>query len=105
MIVAVLAVAAAVAIGATFGWKFVFAPLLGFAVFRFATANLRAMVNDGRAQAAAEAPQPRPATADERVHYWCEECGVEVVLVIHGSGQPPRHCGSKMHERAEVLRN
>jgi DNA-directed RNA polymerase subunit RPC12/RpoP len=42
---------------------------------------------------------------DERVLYWCEECGTEVMLVIRGSGTPPRHCGTKMHERAELLSN
>ena len=46
-----------------------------------------------------------PVTGDERVLYWCEECGTELVLLVRGSGDPPRHCMAKMHERAELLSN
>jgi hypothetical protein len=94
-----------VVIGVALGWKWVLAPLLGYAVFRWSLAMLRSMVADGRAVAAAENPQPRPASLDERVLYWCEECGAELVLIIHGSGKAPRHCGTGMHERAELLSN
>jgi hypothetical protein len=92
-------------VGLTWEWKYVFAPLLGFALYRWATAMLRAMVHDGRARIDADEQQPRPVEADERVLYWCEECGTELLLVVRGSGDPPKHCMERMHERAELLSN
>lgn len=105
MIRLAVALAIAVPVGVVFGWRWVFAPLLGWAIYRWATGSLRAMVTDGRAIAAAEDTGPTPVVGDERILYWCEECGTEVMLVIRGSGMPPRHCGTKMHERAELLSN
>lgn len=95
----------ALVVGLSFGWKYVFAPLLGAGIFLWALAMLRSMVNDGRARVDADQQQPRPVTGAERVVYWCEECGTELVLVVEGSGTPPRHCGGRMHERAELLSN
>ena len=95
----------ALVVGLIFGFRWVFAPLLGWAVYAWATSSLRAMVYDGRAEAAAADEGPTPVLGDERILYWCEECGTEVMLVIRGSGTPPRHCGTKMHERAELLSN
>lgn len=95
----------ALVVGLSFGWKYVFAPLLGAAIFLWALAMLRSMVHDGRARVDAEQQSPRPVTGAERVVYWCEECGTELVLVVEGSGVAPRHCGSRMHERAELLSN
>lgn len=95
----------AIVIGLSFGWKWVLAPLLGFAIYRWCTGMLRAMVHDGQARVGADEQQPRPVARDERVLYWCEECGTEVVLLVRGSGKAPRHCGSAMHERAELLSN
>ena len=95
----------AVVVGQAFGWKYVLAPMLGLLIYRWATSTLRAMVTDGRARVEADLQQPRPATGDERVLYWCEECGTELVLLVHGSGAAPRHCAATMHERAELLSN
>lgn len=95
----------AVVVGLTFGWKYVLAPMLGYAIFRWATGTLRSMVNDGRARVGADEQQPRPVAGDERVIYWCEECGTELVLFVRGSGAAPRHCAATMHERAELLSN
>jgi hypothetical protein len=105
ILLAIPAIVAAVLIGVAFGWKFVFAPLLGLLIFRVATANLRAMVTDGRARIGADEQQPQEVAPDERVLYWCEECGTELVLLVRGSGAAPRHCGAGMHERAELLSN
>lgn len=93
----------AVVVGLSFDWKYVLAPLLGAAIFLWALAMLRSMVNDGRARVDADEQQPHPVTGAERVLYWCEECGTELVLVVRGSGTAPRHCGGRMHERAELL--
>ena len=71
----------AMIVGMVFGWRWVFAPLLGWTVYAWATSSLRAMVHDGRAVAAAEDAGPTPVLGDERVLYWCEECGTEVLLV------------------------
>lgn len=105
IVFAILFVIVATIIGSAFGWRFVFAPLLGLLIFRWATATLRAMVHDGQAHVTAEEQQPTVVAVDERVLYWCEECGTEVVLVVRGSGAAPRHCAAPMHERAELLRS
>lgn len=105
LLLMVLAVLTAAVVGLSFGWKYVFAPLLGAGIFLWALAMLRSMVNDGRARVDADQQQPRPVEGAERVVYWCEECGTELVLVVEGSGTAPRHCGGRMHERAELLSN
>lgn len=103
LLLAIPMVLAAVVVGLTFGWKWVLAPLLGIAIYRWATGTLRAMVHDGQARVGADEQQPQLVAPDERVLYWCEECGTELVLVVRGSGKAPRHCGGGMHERAELL--
>ena len=105
MLLLIPAVLVAVVVGLSAGWQWVFAPLLGFGIFRWCLGMLRGMVHDGRARVEAEVQQPRPVTGDERVLYWCEECGTELVLLVRGSGTPPRHCATRMHERAELLSN
>ncbi|HKJ57044.1 MAG TPA: hypothetical protein VJ978_13775 [Nitriliruptoraceae bacterium] len=100
-----LAAALAVAgiVGTQFGWKWVLAPLLGYAFIRWSIGSLRAMTADGRATAHLDAPQPRPVRRSERVLYWCEDCGTELLLVVRGTGKPPRHCATAMHEREELV--
>ena len=79
--------------------KWVIAPLLGLFVYKVGTASLRSMAARPNQPAAAE-----PVVgADERTLYWCEQCGTELLLVIRGSGLPPRHCGERMHARVEQL--
>lgn len=99
-----LAVAGLVAlVGATTEWRYVLAPLLAYAIIRWAFATFRSMVHDGAAMGAASGEPPAPVTDDERTLYWCEECGTEVLLLVRGSGTPLRHCGTRMHERTEIL--
>ena len=77
--------------------KWALAPLLGLFVYKVGTASLRSM-------AARSTAPSSPARVDEegtRTLYWCEQCGTELLLVIRGSGLPPRHCGERMHERRE----
>ena len=97
------AAAAAVLVGTNAGWKWVFAPLLGWAIMRWSFATFRSMVHDGAAAGAPSGDEPTPVGADERTLYWCEECGTEVLLLVRGSGTPLRHCGTRMHERTEIL--
>ncbi len=96
-------VALAVLVGANLGWKWILAPLLGLVMIRWAFATFRSMLHDGAAMGAAGGDAPEPVGADERTLYWCEECGTEVLLLVRGTGTPLRHCGTRMHERTEIL--
>lgn len=98
-----LAAAVAVVIGNTFGWKWILAPLLSYAMIRWAFATLRSMVHGGQGLAAGEDDGPAPVSADERTLFWCEECGTEVLLLVRGTSRAPSHCGQRMHERTEIL--
>jgi DNA-directed RNA polymerase subunit RPC12/RpoP len=96
------AVAVALVVGTQFGWRWVFAPLLGIAIWVWMRATMRSFLTGGQTGVSAT-DEPQPLSADERVLYWCEECGTEVVLLVRGSGIAPRHCATKMHERSEIL--
>lgn len=95
-----LVVLLAVVVGTLAGWKWVLAPLLGAAFIHFGISSLRSMVRDGEAPAG-----PPEVVAGARTMYHCEECGTEVLLVVRGSAEAPRHCGTRMRERTEVARN
>ena len=99
-IASVVVVALAVFVGVAWGWKWVLAPLLGLAILAWSRAMLRGMVHGGQSSLDVE---PVAVTGDERTLYWCEECGTELLLTIRGTSAPPRHCGSSMHERVELL--
>ena len=103
---AVVAVVLAVAglIGVNFGWRWVFAPVLGYAVFRWLMGSLRSLVHDAKNLESQEA-DPTPVSGDERTLFWCEECGTEVLLLVRGTSRATSHCGQRMHERTEILRN
>lgn len=94
--------AVAVVVGMELGWRYVFAPLLGWAFIAWAFASLRSMAGGGTPAASEGENEPRPVRARERVLYWCEECGTELLLLVRGSGVNPRHCGTKMHQREEI---
>jgi hypothetical protein len=96
-----LAIAMAVAVGSTFGWRWVFAPLLAYALLRWSLASLRVLVTDGR-HGGASGDAPAPVGPDERTLFWCEECGTEVLLLVRGTARAPSHCGQRMHERTEI---
>ena len=104
LLLAALVAAALVATGVVEA-KFVLAPLLGLAIWTWARATLRSFTRGAHGVGeivTSDDPQPvldRP----ERTLYWCEECGTELVLVVRGSGTPPRHCGTRMHERHELV--
>jgi hypothetical protein len=93
----------AVLVGVNFGWRWVFAPLLAYALLTWSIASLRVLVTDGRGAAGGGDDEPVPVNADERTLFWCEECGTEVLLLVRGTPRAPSHCGQRMHERTEIL--
>lgn len=81
---------------------YLFAPLLSIAILRFGFGSLRSLQ-----AGAAHIPDGDPEPVDqatERITYWCAGCGAEVLLLIRGTESPPRHCGERMRERIELLR-
>jgi DNA-directed RNA polymerase subunit RPC12/RpoP len=81
---------------------YVFAPLLAIAILRFGLGSLRSLQ-----MGAAHIPDGDPEPVDhsvERVTYWCAGCGAEVLLLVRGTESAPRHCGERMRERIELLR-
>lgn len=82
---------------------YVFAPLLGLAILWIGLGSLRSLQ-----AGAAHVPSGPPESVDptvERTTYRCAGCGAEVLLLVRGTDMPPRHCGERMHERVEVLRD
>jgi hypothetical protein len=101
MILLLLPVAAiAVAVGTLFGWRWVLAPLLGWAILTWLLGSLRALVHAGR-MGVGEPVDPHDVE-DGRTLFWCEECGTEVLLLVRGTDRAPSHCGQRMHERTEL---
>lgn len=82
---------------------YVFAPLLGLAIWRVGLASFMSLQGG-----AGHIPEGEPEVVDTRVErttYWCGGCGAEVLLLVRGTATPPRHCGERMHERTEVARD
>ncbi len=99
------AVIVGVFVGVTFGWQWVLAPLLGWAMLTWLIASLRVLVSDGQGHGddAVGDDDATPISGNERTLFWCEECGTEVMLVVRGTPRAPSHCGQRMHERTEIL--
>lgn len=96
---AVLVAVALWAVGVVEG-AYVFAPLLGLAIWRVGTASFASLRNG-----AAHIPDGPPEPLDTRSHrvvYACGGCGAEVLLLVRGTETPPRHCGEKMSEHRET---
>ncbi len=81
---------------------YVFAPVMGYAIFRVGQASFSSL-----REGASYIPDGPPVPVDparERIIYWCAGCGAEVLLLVRGTESAPRHCGEKMTERAEIAR-
>lgn len=105
-VIALVVIVVAVLVGALTEWRYVLAPLLGLVVFQWGVATLRSFQRGAYGETLEEqGAEPEPVPIDERVVYWCEPCGAELVLVTRGADRPPRHCGQKMYERTELLRD
>ena len=98
-IVVLVVVALASLVGINLGWRFVFAPLLAWALLKWLLASLRVLYTDTKYAGG----DTLPVSANERTVFWCEECGTEVQLVVRGTQRAPSHCGQRMNERTELL--
>jgi hypothetical protein len=49
-----------------------------------------------------EAVKPLPEGV--RILWWCDTCGMEMLLLRAGSEAAPRHCGEPMVRREEIVR-
>lgn len=101
-IVVALALATLVVVTTDVPSSYVFAPLLGLGILWFGLGSLRSLQ-----AGASHVPDGDPAPVDpaiERTTYWCAGCGAEVLLLVRGTASPPRHCGERMNERVEILR-
>jgi DNA-directed RNA polymerase subunit RPC12/RpoP len=100
--VAMVVVAVVVVLGTDVPAAYVFAPLLGMAILWFGLGSLRSLQ-----AGASHIPDGDPVPVDvtsERITYWCAGCGAEVLLLIRGTESAPRHCGERMRERVEIVR-
>lgn len=104
LLLLLVVVAVATLIGTNFGWVWIGAPLLGYTVYTFVISNLRGLAHGARMGAPDDDEVlGTPMRPDERVLFWCEECGTEVLLLVRGTTRAPSHCGQRMHERIELL--
>lgn len=95
-------VALAIVLGVNLGWQWVLAPLLAYGLLRWSLASLRVLVTDAKHLGSDEV-ESAPVASDERILFWCEECGTELLLLVRGTPRAPSHCGQRMHERTEIL--
>lgn len=82
--------------------EYVLAPLVGVAIWHVGMGSLASFRNG-----AAHVPSGDPVPVDleiERVVYWCQGCGAELLLLVRGTETPPRHCGERMTGRTEIAR-
>lgn len=100
-LIVIVALIVAGIVGANFGWRWVFAPLLAWALLTWSIASLRVLVTDAKQDV--EESKAAPVSTDERTLFWCEECGTEVLLLVRGTSRAPSHCGQRMNERTEIL--
>lgn len=82
---------------------YVFAPLLGLAIWRIGIGSF-ASLRHGAAHIPEGPPQPLDLRT-ERVVYACGGCGAEVMLLVRGTESAPRHCGEKMTTHREIARD
>ena len=80
------------------------AVVFGFVIFGVLVGTLRGFLGPrgGGAKPPLEAVEPMPEGL--RILYWCETCGLEVLVIRRGSEAGPRHCGDSMTRREELLR-
>ncbi len=100
IVVGLLLFVVALLVGVNVGWRWVFAPLLGYVLLTWLLGSLRALTTRSRD---AVDPDADDDPARGRTFYWCEECGTEVLLIASGTRRPPSHCGQRMHARTEIV--
>ena len=87
--------------------RIVVAVIAGFVIFFVGFGMIRGFAGP-RGRASSE-PLPleavKPLPEGVRILFWCETCGMEVLLLRAGSEAVPRHCGEPMSRREEILRD
>jgi len=83
--------------------RVVIAVLAGLAIFFVGFGVIRGFAGPRRGVAGASLEAVEPLPEGIRILFWCETCGMEVLLLRAGSEQPPRHCGEPMARREEIL--
>ena len=86
--------------------RIVIAVIAGFVIFFLGFGVIRGFAGPRRGAGEPlplEAIEPLPAGV--RILFWCETCGMEVLLLRKGSEALPRHCGEPMSRREEILRD
>jgi len=82
------------------------AVVAGVVIFIFGFGMIRSFAGPrggaGNQSLPLEAVKPLPEGV--RILFWCETCGMEVLMLRAGSEQAPRHCGEPMSRREEILR-
>lgn len=81
---------------------YLYAPLLAVVILVFGLGSLRSLQVGGPHIPSGDPEPVDPAV--ERTTYWCEGCGAELLLLMRGTETAPRHCGERMRERVEILR-
>jgi DNA-directed RNA polymerase subunit RPC12/RpoP len=102
VVAGVAAVGAALVIFDVVPAPYVFGPLLGVGIWSVGIATFGALRRGAAHVPDGSDPEPVDLTT-ERVTYWCEGCGAEVLLLVRGTPVAPRHCGERMTEQREGM--
>jgi len=84
--------------------RVVVAIFAGLVIFFFGYSVIRGFAGPRRGAAGPPLEAIKPLPEGVRILYWCETCGIEVLLLRAGNETPPRHCGEPMTRREEILR-
>jgi len=85
--------------------RIVVAVIAGFVIFFVGFGMIRGFAGPrGRSNEPLPLEAVKPLPEGVRILFWCETCGMEVLLLRAGSEALPRHCGEPMSRREEILR-
>ena len=85
--------------------RVVIAVIAGLIIFFFGFSVIRGFASP-RGGSAGTLPlsEVNPLPAGVRILFWCDTCGMEMLLLRAGSEAAPRHCGEPMMRREEIVR-
>ena len=84
----------------------VIAVIAGLVIFFLGMGVVRGFAGPRRGMSSGPLPLEavKPLPEGVRILYWCDTCGMEMLLLRAGSEAPPKHCGEPMTRREEILR-